>query len=313
MSGSERAGRSSRETDDRVQDALAAHVEHLEVGGPEPDVSHLTPAELERLRELIGLLEQTEGVAFGRGLEGERESRSWREAASSEVETTTPEGKRLVGALRDALPAIARISSDPTAVTFAVPGMAVTEGWVVGTFGGRVRVWLLADEGALGGSDAWLRHLDRVFRLLPDTAALTLVEPDLSALLVQPEDCAPTIEVPGGSLVGRRFRRPVHPVGEVLSAFVRELTPYWEPMGDIGGGGTGAIDVPPVAREVADRAITEQAATGRRARTTAKKDALTALGERQASRLAELLLEVHEGRVEPDDVSEALRRLARER
>lgn len=303
-------------SDDRVQEALAAYIEQVELGGPEPDVSHLSPAEREQLRELVSLLEGTEGIAFGRGLESERESRSWREAASSEVEATTPEGERLVGALRDALPTIARISSDPTAATFAVPGMAVSEGWIVGTFGGRGRVWLLADEGALGGSDAWLRHLDRVFRLLPDTAALTLVEPDLSALLVQPEDCAPTIEVPGGSLVGRRFRRPVRPVGEVLSAFLRELTPYWEPMGDIGGGGvggTGAIDVPSVAREVADRAIAEQAATGRRARTTAKKDALTALGERQASRLAELLGEVHDGRVEPDDVEEALRRLARER
>lgn len=303
MTGSERASRSSKEADDRVQDALAAHVEHLEVGGPEPDVSHLTPAELERLRELIGLLEQTEGVAFGHGLEG----------GGSEVEATTPEGQRLVGVLRDVLPAIARISSDPAATTFAVPGMAVAEGWVIGTFGGRVRVWLLADEGALGRSDAWLRHLDRVFRLLPDTAALTLVEPDHSALLVQPEDCAPTIEVPHGSLVGRRYRRPVHPVGEALPAFLRELTPYWEPMEDLGGQRSGMIDLPPIAREVADRAITEQAASGRRARTTAKKEALTAFGEGQASRLAELLMEIHDGRAEPDDVEEALRRLARDR
>src|SRR4029077_19792837 len=122
------------------------------------------------------------------------------------------------------------LTGDPAVATVDVPGMRVVEGWVVGTFGGRIRVWLLEGEGALGAGDRWLGDLARVFRLLPDTTAVALVESDLSCLIVLPEDFAPTIEVPRGSLVARRSRRPVQPVAEALPAFLLELIPYWEPM-----------------------------------------------------------------------------------
>jgi hypothetical protein len=196
-----------------------------------------------------------------------------------------------------------------------IEGMDVVEGWIVGTFGGRVRVWLLASEGALASSDRWLRDLGRVFRLFPDTTAITLVEPDLSCLLVQPEDCAPTIEVPRGSLVGRRYRRPIHPVGEALSVFLRELIPYWEPMQGITDQTSGTIvEVPPIAQEQADRAIEGQVAAGGRARkTNPKRKALTELGEAEAGELTKLVLEIYEGRTQPDDLEEQLRRLATNR
>jgi hypothetical protein len=289
-------------SDDRVQHALAAHLEHVEIGGPEPDTSHLTDAELERLADLVGLLDDTGGVAFGKGLD---------EPAEPSVSSVA--GAQVVAALRDNLPAPARVTSDPAAGMVKVEGMDVVEGWVVGTFGGRVRVWLLADEGALSSSDKWLRDLARVFRLFPDTAALTLVEPDLSCLLVQPEDCAPTIEVPRGSLVGRRYRRPIHPVGEALSVFVRELTPYWEPMGAITGETEGTVvELQPIAQEQADRAIEEQAAAGGRARkTNPKRKALTELGEREAREMQRLVVEIHEGRTRAEELDEELRRLAK--
>ncbi|MGH2759284.1 MAG: hypothetical protein ACRDKJ_06925 [Actinomycetota bacterium] len=289
---------------DHVQEALAAHLEHVEVGGPEPDTSHLTAAERAELQDLIELLDETEGVAFGRGLD----------VGPDEPAAATEAGERVISALREALSAPARVTSDPAATRMGIAGMDVAEGWIVGTFGGRVRVWLLAEEGALEGSDRWLRDLGRVFRLFPDTAALTLVEPDLSALLVQPEDCAPTIEVPGGSLVGRRYRRPVHPVGEALSVFLRELIPYWEPMHDIGDRATRTVDIPPIAREQADRAIEGQVAAGGRARkTNPKRKALTELGDREAESIATLVLDIHEARTQPDDVEEVLRRLATNR
>lgn len=291
-------------SDDRVEEALAAHLEHLELGGPAPDVSHLTAEEQSKLRELIGLLDSTEGIAFGRGREEEPPVGS----------ASTGAGTKLVATLRDALPAAARIASDPTAPTVGLPGTDVVEGFVVGTFGGRIRVWLLAEAGALDASDAWLRHLGRVFRLYPETVAVALVEPDGSCLLVQPEDCAPTIEVPHGSLVGRRYRRPVHPVDEALSAFLRELIPYWEPMEGISDREARAIDVPPIAREQADRAIADQVAAGGRARkTNPKRRVLTELGDEEAGDIAKLLGDVHDGNAQPDDVEEALRRLATKR
>jgi hypothetical protein len=287
--------------DDRVQEALEAHLDHLELGGPEPDVSHLSVEEREKLEALIGLLDQTEGVAFGRGLDESR----------ADVSASTDSGQRVLAALSDALPPAARVGRDPAMTTIEVPGMPAVEGWVVGTFGGRIRVWLLEEEGALAASDAWLGHLARVFRLLPDTTAVALVEPDLSCLIVQPEDCLPRIEVPRGSLVPRRYRRPVQPVGEALSAFLLELIPHWEPLEPITERVVPTVEVEPDVRERAGRAVQDQVAAGGRARkTNPKRKALTSLGETDAAGIADLVLEVHDGRVRPDEVEDVLRRLA---
>lgn len=289
------------EADDRVQEALAAHIAHVELGGPEPDVSHLSSSEREQLFELINLLDATEGVALGTETEGRAEP-----AASTEA------GERLIAAVREAMSAPARMTSDPAATTMGIEGMDIVEGWIVGTFGGRVRVWLLAEEGALVHSDRWLPALGRAFRTFPDTAAVALVEPDLSCLLVQPEDCAPTIEAPGGSLVGRRYRRPIHPVAEALSVFFRELIPYWEPMRGISEEASGTIvDVSPLAQEQSERAVQDQVAAGNRARkTNPKRKVLTELGSTEAEALAALVHEIHEGRTTPDGVEERLRRMA---
>lgn len=286
---------------DRVQEALAAHLEQDELGGPPPDVSHLTPAELEALNDLIGLLDQTEGVAFGRGLD----------EPHAELTAGTEAGERLLAALHDALPAAARITADPAAATIGIPGMPVAEGWVVGTFGGRIRVWLLAEPGQLDANEGWLPGLDRVFRLFPDTAAVALVEARMQSLLVQPEDCAPAIEVPVGSLAPRRYRRPVQPVGEALAAFLQELIPHWEPVQGFTADRTVTVDVTSIARERAGRAIEDQAAAGARARkTNPKRQALTGLGAKEAGILEQLAMSVYEGRVTPDDLEQALRGMA---
>jgi hypothetical protein len=287
--------------EERVQEALAAHIQHTEFGGPAPDTSHLTPAEVARLNDLIALLDQTEGVMFDRGTDGDIDEPS----ARTEV------GQRTLDVLRDVLSAPARVVTDFAATQFRIEGMNVLEGWVVGTFGGRVRLWLLGDEGALEQSDRWLKDLGRLFRLFSDTSAILLVEPDLSCLLVQPEDCAPTIEVPAGSLVGRRYRRPVHPVGDALSVFLRELTPYWEPMQRIADEAQrAAIEVTPIAKERAELAIEEQVAAGKRARQQTKKAALTELTDRDARNLLKLVVDVHQGRANADDIEEQLRKLA---
>jgi hypothetical protein len=288
-------------SEDRVQDALAAHLEHLELGGPQPDVSQLTTEEREKLEALIGLLDQTEGVAFGRGLDEQR----------VDVDASTEAGRRLLAGLSENLPPAARISRDLAVTTIDVPGMRVVEGWVVGTFGGRIRVWLLEEEGALAAGDTWLGHLARVFRVLPDTTAVALVEPGLACLIVEPEDCTPTIEVPRGSLVARRYRRPVQPVGEAIPAFLLDLIPQWEPLERISERVVPAVEVAPDIRERAARAVQDQVAAGGRARkTNPKRKALTELGEEHASGIADLVLDLHEGRVQPDALEDALRSVA---
>jgi hypothetical protein len=292
------------ESHDKVQEALAAHLEHAELGGPAPDLSHLSEDERTKLDELISLLDATERVSLGRDLTG----------GGAIKLASTEEGKRLVAVLHDTLPPGARVAPDPATSSVEIEAMSVVEGFIVGTFGGRVRVWLLADDGALSRSDGWLRGLERVFRLFPDTVGIALVEPDHSCLLVQPEDCAPTIEVPRGSLVGRRYRRPVGPVGEALGVFLAELIPHWEPLQDIGDPASRVIDIRPIAEERAVVAIDEQVAAGGRARkTNPKRKALTELGEGDTAALTRLLVDLHEGRATVDNVEEELRRLASNR
>lgn len=292
--------------DERVQAALAAHLEHAELGGPPPDTSHLTDEERGQLAELIELLDATEGVGFGRGMSDEGPSRV----------AATPDGERIVAALRDELPPGARITEDTAARPFAAgASIDVAEGFIVGTFGGRVRVWLLGGASTLAGADAWIVALGRAFRAFADTAAIALVEPDGSCLLVVPEDCAPRIEVPRGILTGRRYRRPVGGVGEVVAAFVRELVPHWEPMLEIGDPGAAAAevvgDVGAIARERAAAAVDEQVAAGGRARkTNPKRKALTELGDADVEAVVDIVMGLQDGRLGVDELGDRLERMA---
>lgn len=53
MQRSAKEVRQISEARDRVEDALAAYLDYLEMGGPEPDTSYLTDPEQDQLRQLI--------------------------------------------------------------------------------------------------------------------------------------------------------------------------------------------------------------------------------------------------------------------
>jgi hypothetical protein len=310
------------EASDRIERALAAYLEYLEVGGPKPDTSHLSPSEQAELEELIRTLDLTEGVAFGLGRGGEgagdSEPSSPRVAPKRLAKAARPEhGRRLLSRLREALPPGVRVASDPTVFVSAIGGMEVLEGWMVGTFGGRVRVWLLAAESAHdieNDGDALLGDLGRVFRVTPETSAIALVAKDLSCLLVRPEDCAPHIEAPGGSLVSRSYARPIQPVDEAVPVFLRELTPYWDPVPAFGRDPTLSIDVPAIAESAAADAIDKQRGIGERARKgNPKKSALLDLGRREVTALTRMASALYEGSLEPDEVDTRIRKLAKGR
>ncbi len=290
------------ETSDRIEEALAAYLDHLEMGGPQPDTSHLSSSELQQLQELIDALELTEGVAFGRG--------GSEPTGRAEAET------QLLTHLRGELPADVRIERDATAFITHIGGIEIVEHLLVGTFGGRVKVWLLDAERAqvIEENDDSLNDLNRAFRALSDTAAIALVAGDLTCLVVQPQDCAPRIQVPSGALVARRYRRSIHPVGEAISSFLDELIPYWDPI-PVFDPDTGLhIDTSDIGDEFAKTAIARQRASGERARKgNPKKEALLALGEEESAALMSLTNGLLEGSVGPGEVAERLERLARER
>jgi hypothetical protein len=71
------------------------------------------------------------------------------------------------------------------------------------------------------------------------------------------------------------------------------------------------IEVATDVSERATRAVQDQVAAGGRARkTNPKRRALTALSEQHAAAIANLVLELRDGRVQPDALEDALRGLA---
>jgi hypothetical protein len=303
------------ETSDRVEAALAAHLDYLEMGGREPDTSHLTATELEELRELIDALELTDGIAFGRGLREERRQDSAPPAGARAAAAPSEESDKLLAQLRDNLAPAVRIEPDTSALVSQIGGIDIVAGWIVGTFGGRVRVWLLdVDEAqTIERNNDCLPDLNRAFRLFPDTAAVALVARDLSCLLVQPEDCAPQISAPSGSFVGRRYRRAIQPAADAVAAYVDELIPYWDPVPALDPGSGLRIDASAVGREFVKAAIERQRGVGERARKgNPKKDALLALGKKEMSTLSSLTDGLFDGTVTPADVAERIERLAKE-
>jgi hypothetical protein len=288
---------------ERVQEALAAYFEHLEMGGKEPDVSHLSDDERRQLEELIDALELTQGVQFGRG----------REEGSVIPDAATVEGERLLAELRALLPPGVRLEPDDNRLIAHVGGVSIVDRFVVGTFGGRVRVWLADVDGvrAIEDNVHTLVDLDRVFRMFPDMSAVALVGRDLSCVIVEPEDAAPQIQVPSGSLVARRYKRAIEPVAQALPRFLDELIPYWDPMPALDPASGVRIEITEVAGDVVRAAIENQRRIGQRARKgNPKKDALIAFGDKETKAVDALVKGLFDGSIDPDDVEDRIERWA---
>jgi hypothetical protein len=293
---------------DRLHDALATYLDYLEMGGPEPDTGHLTPAEKRELRELIDALELTEGVAFGPG----------REVSSAEATdvATTPEGQRLLTQLRVSLPPSVQIDRDGNRLVAHIGGVEILDRSIIGTFGGRVRVWLLNADSAqtIERNADCLADLNRVWRMFPDMAAVALVGKDLSCLIVEPEDCAPQIQVPSGSVLARRYRRAIRPAADALSDFLDELIPYWDPMPAFAPDSGLRIDVSDIGDDLVRTAVERQHGIGERARkSNPKKDALLALGKKEMSALNSLAKGLLDGSIDAADIEDRIESLARGR
>lgn len=302
----------------RVQEALLAYLEYGEMGGPEPDTSHLSAPEQDEYKRLIEGLQLIEGVPFGVGRGKHEEGWSSASAPSRVMRIrqggATAQSELVVSQLHEALPFDARIDPDPLNATANVGEFEILESWVVGTFGGRIRVWLLDVDTVeqLEEDTAILGELSGVFRGIPDTAAIALVGSDLSCLLIEPQDCAVQIQVPDGSLVGRRYRRPLQPLTEGLRAFMHELVPYWDPVPQFRQGAGLISDGLRGSDEFVRTAIHDQVAIGQRARKgNLKKDVLIALGDREIAGLTKIAEQLLQRDIEPDDVEARLERLAK--
>lgn len=289
---------------DRVQEALAAYFDHLEIGGPKPDFSHLSADEARELQGLIDDLELTEGVAFGSGRE---------EAAAAVQVAATAEGERLLAELRSSLPPGVRIDPDDNRFITQIGGLSILDRAILGTFGGRVRIWLLdADTAAaIEENRRTLSDVGGVFGMFLDMSAIALVGRDLSCVIVEPEDTAPQIQVPSGSFVGRRYKRAIAPVTEALPNFLDELIPYWDPMPAFDPESRPHLDVSEIAEELVRVAIDGQRSIGDRARKgNPKKDALLGFGQKEVTALNSVVKGLFDGRLDPDEVEERIGKVA---
>lgn len=298
---------------DPVEEAVARILEQLELGGPEVVLDHLDPQQRAQVREIVQLLELTEGLPVDTARPGEESpDQLTRRTARALMQSGTSEQDRAVLEELDRwLPAGVLVDVDDTPAGGILPGLQIASSWVIGTPGGRVRVWLVdtPNAGTLERDPSHLEQMDRAFRLLPDTAAVCLVGQDRSCLLLEPQDCGPGIEVPEGGVASRRYRRPVQPLGQALAVFTRELIPVWEALPRFDPPAPRALDVSALAHRSAQDAVDLQRAAGSRARHP-KKEVLTALGEAEADSLGRLTAAIYEGRLGPEDVATQLDRLA---
>lgn len=300
-----------------VEAAVASYLEFLEMGGRAPDFTTLPPEIRARVEEILDLLELTEGVGLrsaraddqpdaAPAFNHHRTAGLLMDAAGSELE------RELLSRLDSSLPAGAPIDTDLSSYSFDLPGLPALARWTVGTLGGRIRVWLIDIPAAaeLEKDPGHLHNLDRVFRTFPETAAVCLACRDMNCLLIEPQDCAPVIEVPAGSVTGRRYRRPIQPVEQAICAFIRELVPAWEALPRFESGATFAADVTAIAGQAASDAVAVQKASGARARYP-KKEVLTSLDAREVKALTEMAISLYEGKSDASGIEVALRKLGR--
>lgn len=298
------------EIDDLVQDAVARYLEYSELGGRLPDFSDLPADAQDKVQQIIGMLEQTEGIALRTAFQEEAGGPA-RSAGQLLGASDSAADRALLAELDAWLPPGTPVDVDGAPSGFALPNLPVAASWTVGTTGGRVRVWRINVPAAadLEKDTTHLVSLDRVFRAFSETAAICLVCADLNCLLLEPQDCAPVIEVPAGGVTARRYRRPISPVGEALSAYLRELIPAWEALPRFQTGTAEALDVTALAAQAAAGAVGIQKALGARARYP-KKEVLSALGEAEAGALAQMATELYEGRHTAQEIAVQLRKLA---
>jgi hypothetical protein len=283
-----------------IQDAIAEYLRYAELGGDRPALDHLSEHDRAAVVRMIDMLELSRGVRLDVGAEPQP------------VRRDQPAGTGLMSDLRPALPPDATVAVDPVVFELAAPsGRSILGGWSVGTFGGRVRVWLVDADAAseVERDRSLLGYLDRAFRVLPDTAAIALVSRDGMCMVVEPSDCAPAVDVPTGSIAARGYRRRAQPVAEAVAGFLRELSPPWDPIGAFEPGDGSSLDSTAVAADHATAAIAALHKSGARSRQP-KKDVLTALGDRESQRLAEIAAGLLEGRRGPEDAVRELEDLA---
>jgi hypothetical protein len=258
-------------TDNPVDAVIAAFLDYLENGGPEPSLDHLTEDERVEATELIDLIKDARGVDFYR-------SRPSLDAALAGTEFENQlDAAVTVGLSIDTIrPDV--VSSLGSASEPIGDGAAQDEGIrsdAVVRFGSlRIRIQFRDDVTTpLGLSKVDPRAAaGPVFGRLPDTAAVVLVigDQELSSVAVGPFDIDDFIGAPDGQVHQPRITRPVLSLYDTLRRLVDELAP--DLTGDDAIDDRETVQLDNIIRNECASARAAVVAEGNKARTEAKKE-----------------------------------------
>jgi hypothetical protein len=258
-------------TDNPVDEVIAAFLDHLENGGPEPSLDHLTQDERTEASELIDLIKDARGVDFYR-------SRPSLDAvlAGTEFEHQLDSGVTVglsIDAVRTDVVSSLGSASEPIG-----DGAAQNEGIrsdAVVRFGSlRIRLQFRDDittPDALSQADP-RAAAQTVFGRFPDTAAVVLVIGDLefSSVAIGPFDIDDFIGAPDGQVHQPQITRPVLSLYDTLRRLVDELAPDLSVENAVEDHETVELDE--IINGECAIACAAVATEGKKARTDAKKE-----------------------------------------
>lgn len=286
-----------------VDAVIAAFLDHLESGAPEPSLDHLTEDERTEATELIDLIKDARGVDFYR-------SRPSLDAVLAGTEFEHQLDPALTVGLSIDVIRTDVVSSLGSASEPIGDGAAQNEGIrsdAVVRFGSlRIRIQF-RDEVT---TPAGLSQVDPraaagpVFGRLPDTAAVVLVigDQELSSVAIGPFDIDDFIGAPDGQVHHPRITRPVLSLYDTLRMLVDELAR--DLTGDDVIDDHETVELDNIIRTECASACAPVVAEGKKARTEAKKETWANFDE--AALLTSLVKDAASGELSEADLDARL-------
>ncbi len=261
-------------TNDPVDAVLTGFLNHLENGGSEPSLDHLTPEDRAEAEDLIEI------IRSGRGIDAYRSRPSLNTLlAGTEFEEwlSPPETIGLsIDAIRTDVISALGADAEPIA-----DGAAANEGIrsdvVIVCRGVRLCVQFRDDIS----TPRTLAQVNPraaagpIYGRFPGRAGVILVigNAELSSVPISPHDIDDYVGAPDGQLHPPRIRRAVLPLVDTLRSYIDEVAPDLSMGADYVS--PDSIDVPDIICAAAIGAIGAIVAEGKKSRTEAKKDIWT--------------------------------------
>jgi hypothetical protein len=256
---------------DPADAAVAAYMNYLENGGPEPSLDHLTDEQRREALELIGLIEDARGVDFYRSpppldavLAGSD--------LEDRIEPPVTVGLSIDGIRVDVVSSLGS-ESEPI-IDAAAQAEGIRSDAVVRFGALRIRIQFrddvptVADLGRIDPRSAAGPVLGR----FPETAAVVVVigDDDRSSVAIDPYDTEEFIGTPDGRTYPPRITRPILPLYDTLRRLVDELAPDLSVDGSLDNH--QSVDVAEIVEAQCADAQFGVVTEGRKARTDAKKE-----------------------------------------